>query len=164
MPREDLSPVAGEQSIYKTNACLEHTRVSDRKEYAYTLLARPYGEGTQPEYGFIRHQDSGSVFGQVVFDNLLSPGQCRQFDLRPDSGLQELVGNTYVCIAPSGQKVACQLSVESYDVNTGAFQVSRGFFGAAQTHCSMDWQDMTALLESHEWYLSLQDHYNPNNL
>lgn len=164
MPREDFSPVAGEQSICKTNACLGHARVSDRKEYAYTLLARPYGEGTQPEYGFIRHQDSGSVFGQVVFDHLLSPGQCRKFDLRPDCGLQKLVGNTYVRIVPTSQKAACQLSVESYDVNTGTFQVSKGFFGVKQTHCSMDWQDMTALLENHEWHLSLQDHYNPNNL
>lgn len=164
MPREDFSPVTGEQSLYKNNSYLKHTNVSDRKEYAYTLLARPYGIGTQPEYGFLRHQDSASKFGQVVYDHLLSPCQCRHFDLRPDTGLQQLVGKTYVRIPQSGQNTIHQLSIENYDENTGLFQVSKGFCGEILLPTSMNWQDIIALLESQEWQLSLQDHHNQSYL
>lgn len=164
MPREDFSPVTGEQSSYNNVSCLKQSKVSDREEHVYTLLARPFGKDTQPEHGFLRHQDSESTFGQVVFDHFLSPSQCRRFALRPDSGLQGLVGKAYVRIAPSGQSGISQLSVESYDAHTGIFQVSRGIYGKEQQSTSMDWQDIIALLESQEWQLSLQNNHHQSNL
>lgn len=148
MPREDLSPVAGEQSFYKSKSYQKYKSISDKQEYIYTLMVRPYGRDTQPEYGFVRHQDSGTVFGQVVFDHLLSPAQCRNYYLRPDSGLQALVGNSYTNV--NNQNGNYLLSIESYDSNTGLFKISKKN-GKSMSSSWLSWQDMIELLVHYEW-------------
>ena len=95
MPREDYSPVTGGQTFYNNLSCLNSSNISDRKEYVYTLTKCPYGIDTQPKHGFIRHQESGTVFGQVVFDRILTSAQCKYYALRPDTYYFSLVGKTF---------------------------------------------------------------------
>lgn len=156
MPREDLSPVAGEQSLYKLKSYQKFKGFSDKQEYIYTLMARPYGRDTQPEFGFVRHQDSGTIFGQVVFDHLLSPAQCRNYKLRPDSGLQALVGNLYANV--NIQNGNYLLSIESYDSNTGFFKISKKQNGKNMSTSWLNWQDMIDILVRCEWRILSTTH------
>lgn len=127
MPREDYSPVTGGQSFYNNLSCLNSSNISDRKEYVYTLTKYPYGIDTQPKHGFIRHQESGTVFGQVVFDRILTSDQCKYYALRPDTYYFSLVGKTFIRIGEKNKNVLQSLSIESYDSNTGLFQVTKIF-------------------------------------
>ena len=156
MPREDFSPVTGEQSLYKLKLYQKYKSISDKQEYIYTLMARPYGRDTQPEFGFVRYQDSGTIFGQVVFDHLLSPAQCRNYKLRPDSGLQALVGNSYANV--NNQNGNYLLSVESYDSNTGLFKILKKQDGKNMSSSWLNWQDMIDMLVRYEWRLLITTH------
>ena len=156
MPREDYSPVTGEQSFYNNLSCLNSSNISDRKEYVYTLTKCPYG--------FIRHQESGTVFGQVVFDRILTSTQCKYYALRPDTYYFSLVGKTFIRIGEKNINVLQSLSIKSYDSNTGLFQVTKIFLEGKQLLSWLNWHDMAEFLESKEWIPSLHKHNKLSNL
>ena len=164
MPREDYSPVTGGQSFYNNLSCLKSSNISDRKEYVYTLTKYPYGIDTQPKHGFIRHQESGTVFGQVVFDRILTSDQCKYYALRPDTYYFSLVGKTFIRIGEKNKNVLQRLSIESYDSNTGLFQVTKLFLEGKQLLSWLNWHDMAEFLESIEWIPSLHKHNKLSNL
>ena len=164
MPREDYSPVTGGQSFYNNLSCLNSSNISDRKEYVYTLTKYPYGIDTQPKHGFIRHQESGTVFGQVVFDRILTSDQCKYYALRPDTYYFSLVGKTFIRIGEKNKNVLQSLSIESYDSNTGLFQVTKIFIEGKQLLSWLNWHDMSEFLESMEWIPSLHKHNKLSNL
>ena len=164
MPREDLSPVAGEQSLYKLKSYQKFKGFSDKQEYIYTLTKCPYGIDTQPKHGFIRHQESGTVYGQVVFDRILTSAQCKYYALRPDTYYFSLVGKTFIRIGKKNKNVLQRLSIESYDSNTGLFQVTKLFLEGKQMLSWLNWHDMAEFLESMEWIPSLHKHNKLSNL
>ena len=164
MPREDYSPVTGGQSFYNNLSCLNSSNISDRKEYVYTLTKYPYGIDTQPKHGFIRHQESGTVFGQVVFDRILTSDQCKYYALRPDTFYFSLVGKTFIRIGEKNKNVLQSLSIESYDSNTGLFQVTKIFIEGKQLLSWLNWHDTAEFLESMEWIPSLHKHNKLSNL
>ena len=127
MPREDYSPVTGGQSFYNNLSCLKSSNISDRKEYVYTLIKCPHGIDTQPKHGFIRHQESGTVFGQVVFDHILTSAQCKYYALRPDTYYFSLVGKTFIRIGEKNKNVLQRLSIEVTIQTLGFFKLQNYF-------------------------------------
>lgn len=148
MLTEDLCPVVGEQSSYDQFQCLKQNEVSNSKEFVYTLLAKSFAIDTQPKYGFIRHQESGTVFGQVVYNRLLTPFECRKYRLRPDTGLKQLIGNIYqIQSEDTGQSYT--LCVRYYDANTGIFELVTN----TKTHLYTTWKHVIEKLSSSQWKL-----------
>lgn len=156
MLKEDLNPANGEQSLFNHEK-QELKVVSGCKEYVYTLLVRPFGMDTQPEYGFIRHQTSGTVFGQVVFDHLLTPQQCRKYCLRPDTGLQQLQGNTYCILSKEpGQKHI--LNIDNYNSDTGVFEITYNKNTPNEKHSYTTWKHVVTQLSTGQWNLQTKLH------
>ena len=65
------------------------------KEYHYRMMQRPFGIGTHPEDGFLRHEKDGSTFGSVIYDHPLSRAEVTNFSLRPITEAKELEGKTF---------------------------------------------------------------------
>ena len=65
------------------------------KEYHYRMMQRPFGIGTHPEEGFLRHEKDGSTFGSVIYDHPLSRAEVTNFSLRPITEAKDLEGKTF---------------------------------------------------------------------
>lgn len=65
------------------------------KEYVYTMMHRPPMIGTYPKDGIVSIEENGIGFAQLHYDRQLTDKEVYDFELRPDTDLKKMVGNTY---------------------------------------------------------------------
>lgn len=126
-------------------------------EYVYTMTHRPFGLGTFHEDGFLRYEDNGVGLGQLVYDHKLDKDIYEQYELRPDTELNSMVGNVYTHPDVDGQlAILAYVHVPEY-VDHDYFLLSRDVLDPSWIYpVDYGWKATLNSLEEAGWKLDTE--------